>query len=145
MVNQATSATFTSAGAYNSYYNLPPLSTVSASGSAANTSALNVATQICALTTASSPGFATPQSPVLIYCIAFGAVFNPGAYASEQADSVSFLQSLATIGGTTFPASSADPNYGYLWCIGTLSQRQTKLQQAFINIMDQTESIILVK
>ena len=82
---------------------------------------------------------------MLLYCIAFGAIFEPTASGSEQASAVSFLQSLATIGGTTFPASSADPRYGYLWCIGTLSQRQAKLQQAFINIMDQTESIVLVK
>jgi hypothetical protein len=147
MVNQATSATFNNVGSYNSYYNLPPLATVSASGSAADASALSVATRICALTTdaVNGPGFATPQQPVLIYCIAFGAIFEPTASGSEQTSAVTFLQSLATIGGTTFPSSSSDPNYGYLWCIGTLSQRQTKLQQAFINIMDQTESIILVK
>jgi Flp pilus assembly protein TadG len=146
MVNQATTATFTNNGSYNSYYNLPPLATVSASSNAPNTSALNVATQICALTTnTSGPGFATPQQPVLIYCIAFGAIFEPTASGSEQSAAVAFLQSLASIGSTTFPSSSSDPTYGYLWCIGTLSQRQSKLQQAFVNILDQTESIILVK
>jgi hypothetical protein len=146
MVNQATSATFTNSGSYNSYYQLPPMGTVSASGNAANTSALNVAAQICNLTTnTSAPGYATPSKPVLIYCIAFGAIFEPSASGSEQSDAVAFLQSLATIGGTTFPSSSTDPTYGYLWCIGTLSQRQSKLQQAFTNIMDQTESIILVQ
>ena len=46
MVNQASAATFTNAGAYNSYYNLTPLGTVSASSAAADTSALNVATKI---------------------------------------------------------------------------------------------------
>jgi len=147
MVNQATSASFTSAGSYNSYYNLPPLGTVSASGSAADASALSVATRICAMTTdnVNGPGYATPQKPVLVYCIAFGAIFEPSASGGEQNDAVAFLQSLATIGGTTFPSSSTDPNWGFLWCIGTLSQRQSSLQQAFIKIMDQTESIILVK
>ena len=145
MVNQASSATFVNSGSYSSYYNLAPLGTVSASGSAANTTALNVGTQICALTSASPPGFSTPQKPVLIYCIAFGAIFEPTASGGEQASAVSFLQSLATIGSTTFPSSSTDPNWGFLWCIGTLSQRQTLLQQAFVKIMDQSESIILVK
>jgi hypothetical protein len=146
MVNQATTATFSNAGANNSYYNLPPLATVSASGGASDASALNVATQICNQTTNSSaPGFATSQNPVSIYCIAFGAIFEPTASGSEQTSAVTFLQSLATTGGTTFPSSASDPTYGYLWCIGTLSQRQSKLQQAFINIMDQTESIVLVK
>ena len=109
MVNQATSATFTNSGSYNSYYNLPPLGTVSASSSAADTSALNVATRICALTTdnTNGPGYATPQQPVLIYCIAFGAIFEPTASGSEQTSAVAFLQSLATIGGTTFPSSSS--------------------------------------
>jgi Flp pilus assembly protein TadG len=147
MVNQASSATFTNSGSYNSYYNLAPLGTVSASGAAADTSALAVATRICAQYSdnVNGPGYATPTKPVLVYCIAFGAIFEPTASGGEQASAVSFLQSLATTGGTTFPSSSTDPTYGYLWCIGTLSQRQAKLQQAFINIMDQTESIILVK
>ena len=34
---------------------------------------------------------------------------------------------------------------GYKWCIGTLSQRQSKLQQAFTTIMDSTVPIVLVK
>ena len=48
--------------------------------------------------------------PVVIYCIAFGAIFEPTASGSEQTDAVAFLQSLATIGGTTFPSSSTDPD-----------------------------------
>jgi len=147
MVNQATNATFISQGSYNSYYNLAPLGTVSASGGAADASALSVAQRICALDSdlTNGPGYATAQKPVLIYCIAFGAIFEPTASHSEQASAVAFLQSLATIGDTTFPGSSSDPTSGYLWCIGTLAQRQAKLQQAFITILDQTQSIILVK
>jgi hypothetical protein len=147
MVNQASTATFTNAGAYNSYYNLNPFGTVSASGAAADTSALNVGTQICNMTTnASNPGFSTPQMPVVIQCIAFGAIFEPTASGSEQSSAVAFLQSLSALGGTTFPSSSTDPVNGYKWCIGTLSQRRAKLQQAFTTIMDQAnQSIILVK
>jgi Flp pilus assembly protein TadG len=147
MVNQATTASFTGAGSYNSYYSLAPLGTVSASGAAADTSAISVAQRICALDSDSTngPGYATAQKPVLIHCIAFGAIFEPTASGSEQSSAVAFLQSLSTIGGTTFPSSATDPTNGYKWCIGTLSQRQAKLQQAFINIMDQTESIVLVK
>ena len=108
---------------------------------------MNVATRICALTTddTNGPGYATPQMPVVIQCIAFGAIFEPTASGSEQTSAVAFLQNLSTIGGTTFPSSSTDPANGYKWCIGTLSQRQAKLQQAFTTIMDQTEAIILVK
>jgi hypothetical protein len=147
MVNQASSATFTNHGSYNSCYNLGPLGTVSASGGAADASAISVAQRICAQDSdnLNGPGYATAQKPVLIYCIAFGAIFEPTASGGEQTSAVSFLQNLSTIGGTTFPSSASDPVNGYLWCIGTLSQRQAKLQQAFVNIMDQTQSIILVK
>ena len=62
--------------------------------------------------------------PVVIQCIAFGAIFEPTASGSEQTSAVAFLQSLSTLGGTTFPSSSTDPTNGYKWCIGTLSQRQ---------------------
>jgi hypothetical protein len=147
MVNQATNATFINQGSYNSYYNLAPLGTVSASGNAADASALGIAQRICALTSdnANGPGYSTAQKPVLIYSIAFGPIFEPTASGSEQTSAVTFLQGLAAIGGTTFPSSASDPTYGCLWCIGTLAQRQAKLQQAFVTIMDQTESIILVK
>ena len=84
--------------------------------------------------------------PVVIQCIAFGAIFEPTASGSEQTAAVAFLQSLSTLGGTTFPSSASDPTNGYKWCIGTLSQRQAKLQQAFTTVLDQTsQSIILVK
>ena len=47
------------------------------------------------------------------------------------------LQSISTIGGSTFPSSASDPTNGYKWCIGTLSQRQALLQQAFTNDLGQ--------
>ena len=145
MANQATSASFTSAGAYKSYYNLGAFGSASASGADPATSCENVATNICALDTASTPGYAQPQRPVEIDCIAFGAVIESTASGSEQANAISFLQALSSIGGTTFPSSASDPANGYKWCIGTLSDRQAKLQQAFTKILDETESIILVK
>ena len=88
---------------------------------------------------------AQPQRPVEIHCIAFGAVFEPTASGSEQANAIAFLQTLSNTGGTTFPSSASDPNNGYKWCIGTLSDRQSKLQTAFTKILDETEDIILVK
>ena len=106
-----------------------------------------MATAMCALTTAggSPPGYAQPGKPVTINCIAFGAIFEPTAADAQQASAVALLQQLSTIGGTTFPSSASDPVNGYKWCIGTLSQRQTLLQQAFTNMLDDTVSIILIK
>jgi hypothetical protein len=104
-----------------------------------------LAQRICALDTASPPGYAKPQRPVEIHCIAFGAIFESTASGSEQGSAIAFLQTLSTLGGTTFPSSANDPDNGYKWCIGSLSDRQAKLQTAFTKILDETESIILVK
>jgi Flp pilus assembly protein TadG len=147
MANVATTAGVTNNGAYQSYYNVGTLGSYSVSGASASQGAINVATAMCALTTAGSspPGYSQPGNPVTINCIAFGAIFEPTAAGSEQTSAVSLLQQLSTIGGTTFPSSASDPVNGYKWCIGTLSQRQTLLQQAFTNILDDTVSIILVK
>src|SRR5262249_10485528 len=141
MANVATSANFTNAGANNSYYNLGPTDTVTVDTSTTpGQSAINVATRICALTPdpTTGPGFATPPRPVILHCIAFGAVFEPTAQGSEPANALSFLQQLSSIGGTGFPASltdPTDPNY-YKLCTGTLQQRQDKLRTAFSKIMN---------
>jgi Flp pilus assembly protein TadG len=146
MANVATTVGTVNAGAYNSYFNVSPLATISSSGTNPDTDAINVATTICSLTTSANPipGFSTPSSPVTIQCIVFGAIFEPGAVGSDQADAVSLMQSISTLGNTVFPSSSTDPTNGYKWCIGTLSQRQALLQQAFVNAMDKEVSIILV-
>jgi hypothetical protein len=146
MANQASTVGTVNAGAYNSYYNTPPLATISASGNNADTDAITAATVLTSLTTSSNPipGFSTPSSPVTIQCIVFGAIFEPGASGSDQSDAVGLMQSISTLGGTVFPSSSTDPTNGFKWCIGTLAQRQSKLQTAFVNAMDKEVSIILV-
>ena len=81
MANQASTVGTVNNGAYNSYYNTPPLATISASGDSADTDAINVATVLTSLNTTSNPipGFSTASSPVTIQCIVFGAIFEPGA------------------------------------------------------------------
>jgi Flp pilus assembly protein TadG len=146
MANVASTVGTVNAGAYNSYYNTPPLASISASGNNADTDAINVATVLTSLNTSGSPipGFSTVTDTVTIQCIVFGAIFEPGASGSDQSDAVSLMQSLSTLGGTVFPSTSADPTNGYKWCIGTLAQRQAKLQTAFTTVMDDEISIILV-
>jgi hypothetical protein len=85
-----------------------------------------------------------PDQRSAIQCIVFGAIFEPGAAGTDQFDAVSLMQSISTLDGTVFPSSSTDPTNGYKWCIGTLAQRQQKLQQAFVTAMDKDMSIILV-
>jgi hypothetical protein len=146
MANVSSTVGTVNNGAYNSYYNTPPLSTISVSGANSDTDAINVATVLTSLNTSSNPipGFSTITDPVTIQCIVFGAIFEPDATGSDQADAVSLMQSISTLGGTVFPSTSADPTNGYKWCIGTLAQRQAKLQTAFTTAMDEEISIILV-
>jgi Flp pilus assembly protein TadG len=146
MANVSSNVGTTNNGSYNSYYNTPPISTISASGNNADTDAKNVATVLTSLTTSNNPipGFSTPTDPVTIQCIVFGAIFEPDASGASQSDAVALMQAISTLGGTVFPNSSTDPVNGYKWCIGTLAQRQAKMQTAFTTVMDSEVSIILV-
>ena len=155
MANQASTVTFVSSvtsgsnPTNNSYYDVGG-DKASASGSDPIADAVAVATKMCALTTdnVNGPGFATATKPVVIHCIAFGALFEPdanGAAGGNQA--MSLLQQISTVGGTGFPTSVTDTSspYYYKLCIGTLAERQSSLQTAFTKIMDDGISIILVK
>ncbi len=146
MANVASSVGTSNNGAYNSYYKTPPLATISTSGTNPDTDAINVATVLTSQTTSANPipGFATQTDPVTIQCIVFGAIFESDASGASQSDAVSLMQSLSTLGGTVFPSSASDPVNGYKWCIGTLAQRQAKLQQAMTTVLDDEISIILV-
>jgi hypothetical protein len=154
MANQASTVAFVNSvtsgtnPTNNSYYNIGG-NNASASGNDPSQDAINIATQICNLTTnTSSPGFATPTKPVILHCIAFGALFEPDADGTAGGNAaMSLLQSLSAIGGTGFPTSVTDTSspYYYKICIGTLAQRQASLQAAFTTIMDDGIAIIMVK
>jgi hypothetical protein len=145
----------TNAGAYNSYYNIRPSDKVNG-GNYNQNALLQVAEALCNRddgtpvvvptgypTPPNVPGYATINKPVLIHCIAFGAIFETPN--SAQTSAVPMMQQISTIGNTTFPSSSTDPANGYKWCIGTLQQRQDKLRQAFLNILDSSVPVSLIK
>jgi Flp pilus assembly protein TadG len=150
------SAGFKNNGAYNSYYRILPGDTVNGAGYS-RTNLLQTVEAICNLQTGTPyqtlpptlptpptyPGYATPNKAVIVHCIAFGAIFE--ASNSIQTSSVTLLQEISTIGGTTFPSSSTDPVNGYKWCIGTIDQRRQKLRQAFLNILDSSVPVSLIQ
>jgi hypothetical protein len=146
MANVSSTVGTTNNGAYNSYYNTPPIAVISASGNNADTDAKNIATVLTSLTTSSNPipGFSTLTDPVTIQCIVFGAIFESDASGASQSDAVALMQAISTLGGTVFPSSASDPVNGYKWCVGTLAQRQSKLRTAFTTVIDNEISIILV-
>jgi Flp pilus assembly protein TadG len=148
MANVSTAAAVTNGGAYQSYYNIGTGNSYSSSSNDPASDAIAAANTICGLDSATYnglPGYSTSSKPVVIQCIAFGALFQPTADPSYSSPAVSMLQSISTIGSSTFPSSSSDATNGYKWCIGTLSQRQTKLQTAFTTIMDSSAPIVLVQ
>jgi hypothetical protein len=149
MANVSLNVGFTNNGANNSYYNISSTDTITTSGVSPSQAAQNAANSLCAPATGSaySPGFATPNKPVILHCIAFGAIFEPNAAGAEATNAMALMQALSTIGGTQFPASVtsySDPNF-YKICTGTLSQRQSKLQTAFSKVLDDGVSVVMVK
>jgi hypothetical protein len=159
MANQAANPTggFTNNGAYNSYYPIRPgTDTVDQAGYSDN-GLLQVVMAICNKddgtpyysypsgypTPPSYPGYATANKPVIVQCIAFGAIFE--VPSGTQNSAVNLLQEISTIGGTTFPSSSTDTANGFKWCIGTLQQRQQKLQTAFLNFLDTSVPVSLIQ
>ena len=153
MANVSTTAGFTNNGngkkSNRSFYQLPPAYGVTTGTTNAGQDAIDVATRIAALTTdtGNGPGFATPNKPVVIHCVAFGAVFEPTAQGTEPAKAMSLLGTISQIGGTGFPTSvtdTSDPNF-YKLCTGTIQQRQDKLRTAFAKIMNDGVSVVMVK
>ena len=145
---------FFNGGASNSYYQIQPGQSLFGAGFDQN-ALLQTVQNICNNPDGSpgtSPGYASnqgypgaslPGRPVTIQTIAFGAIFE--VPSGIQTNSISLLQQIATIGGTTFPSTSSDPSNGYKWCTGNLTQRQTKLRQAFTIIMNSGIPITLIQ
>ncbi len=148
---------FTNNGPNQSYYNILPGQTLNGAGFSMN-DLVNSVIPICnnadgtpgnpptpsGYTDLGHPGYSTPSKPVTIQTVAFGVVFEPTANTSIQQYSVQIVQTIAQVGGTIFPSSSTDPTNGFKWCIGTLAQRQAKLQQAFSTFMDDGITVTLM-
>jgi hypothetical protein len=108
--NTTASATLNNLGAYNSYYSVrynssSPSSSefptavngYSDNASTVTTQVFNLCTQICAMDTASPPGYSSAAKKALIHCIAFGPVIAPGAASSVAAlSTLNQMQPLAT-------------------------------------------------
>ncbi len=159
-VDSIPSAGFWNAGPNNSYYNILPGQTITPVGYNSSDFTCQIVQAIAnnadgsPVTSAGYspyspnpgyPGFSTPSKPVTIQTIVFGAIFEPTAAGATQSAAVGLMQQLSGIGGTVFPGSASDPTNGYKWCIGTLAERQAKLQQAFTNIMNSGISVTLIK
>ncbi len=148
--NTLASATFTNSGTNNSYYRVRYNSSspgssdfpTSVSGTTDNSSSVrtqiySICNQICALETASPPGFSTNSKKVLIHCIGFGPAFEAGS-ASASANTAT-LNQMQIIGSVT------DGMPSYKIVTGTESQVITKLQQAITKIMQDGVQVSLIQ
>jgi hypothetical protein len=148
--NTTASANFTTSTAYNCYYNIlynssnPSASDFpnSINGYSDNSSTVtnqlnSICTQICALNTASPPGYSTPSKPVLIHCLGFGPQFAPTG--STRTQNIATLNAMQIIGNVT----DNMPSYKIIY--GTQSQIVTDLQQAFTQILQSGVQVSLIQ
>jgi hypothetical protein len=154
--NTTADASFTNAGAYNSYYNVRYNSTTPASSEFPNTQGygdndpavtgpiFDICNTICSLDSASPPGYARFTKPVYIHCIGFGPVYDVGA--PERAGALATLQQIQCIGSTqASPSDPMDVNQPYKIITGTQDQVTKNLQKAFTIILQGGVQVSLLQ
>jgi hypothetical protein len=144
--NTTASASLSNFGAHNSYYRIrynssSPSSSdfpsVSSPGYSTVTSQIyDLCGRICALETASPPGYSTPSKKALIHCIGFGPVFAPGSPSRTAALTV--LGQMQSIGNV----NDGMPDYKVIY--GTETEMVDKLQQAFTQILQNGVQVSLL-
>jgi Flp pilus assembly protein TadG len=113
-------------------------------GTYAQSEVTDVATQICALDSATTPGFSKTNKPVLIHCIGYGSIFDPNNSSNPaQANALGFLQAIQTIGKTQ--ASASTPLQSYKRIYGTWQNRIDNMRTAFTTIMQDGVQITLIQ
>src|SRR5262249_50862880 len=73
-----------------------------------STQAQAILNQICALETATPPGFSTASRPVLVHCIAFGPIFEDGSTSPQKTPGLTLMQQMEVIGKVQ-PATTNPP------------------------------------
>jgi Flp pilus assembly protein TadG len=111
----------------------------------ANTQVYSVVQQICASTTASPPGYATPRKPVQVWCIGYGSLYDPsGPGATVRSNGMTFLRTIMYYSGTAPDQTGANfPDS--LLVYGNTGQRITRMQAAFTQIMQSGIQVSLIQ
>ncbi|HWA97195.1 MAG TPA: hypothetical protein VG713_01825, partial [Pirellulales bacterium] len=148
--NTTASANFTNSGPYNSYYNIrynysspggsefpSNVNGYSDNDSTVTSQIYSLCNQLCALDSASSPGYSSTNKSVKIHCIGFGPVFDPSS--STAATAKDTLNKMQIIGNVT----DGMPSYKIIY--GPESSVISNLQQAFQTIMADGVQITLIQ
>jgi Flp pilus assembly protein TadG len=147
--NATASASFNNLGSHNSYYSVRynssspgssefpnNVNSTSDNSSTVVTQITGLCTQICALDTASPPGYSSSTKKALIHCIGFGPEFSSSA---NSADNIATLNSMQTAGNVT------DGMPGYKLVYGSESVVASELQQAFTQILQSGVQVSLIQ
>ncbi|HEX4145917.1 MAG TPA: pilus assembly protein TadG-related protein [Pirellulales bacterium] len=148
--NTTAGATVSNGGPYLSYYNIlynsanpggsqypTGINGYSDNSSAVTSQIYSICNQICALDSASPPGYSTTTKPVLIHCLGFGPFFAPGS--STAAANTATLNAMQIIGNVT------DNMPAYKIIYGNQAQVVSSLQQAFNQILQSGVQVSLVQ
>jgi hypothetical protein len=113
-------------------------------GSYSDLEVFGVVKQICAMDTATPPGYSTARKPAVVYCIGYGSIFDPTNKGTAQTTALTFLQSVMFYGNTA--QDSIGANFpSWLMIYGTNANRISTMQQAFTNIMQSGVQVSLIQ
>jgi hypothetical protein len=141
--NHHCGGTFQNNGPYLSLYT-GSIGTVTNDGNnaaAATDPAVAVATRICALDTATQPGYSTARTPARIHCIAFGDLFE--TTQPQQANALTFLLRIQKAGNTSASGDSSIESYKII--TGPYTDRIENLRQALERIMQSGIQVSLIR
>jgi hypothetical protein len=114
-------------------------------GTYANSEVYSVVQQICALDTASPPGYSTSRKPAQVYGIGFGDMFDPAnASNSGQSTALTFLQTVQYYGGVSSDTTGSNfPTWQRIY--GDNATRQDKLRTAITKILQAGVQVSLIQ
>lgn len=113
-------------------------------GTYANSDVYTVVQQICALDSASTPGFSNTRHTAQVFPIGYGSLFDPANSSGSQTTALGFLQTVAYNGNTAKDTTAA--NFPDMYRIyGTNQQRIDRMKTAFTNIMQTGTQVSLIE
>jgi hypothetical protein len=113
-------------------------------GGYSNSEVYDVVKQICAMETASPPGFSTKRKPAQVYALGFGSLFEPANSSSAKTDALNFLQTVQFHGNVSSNTTGTNfPDWQRIY--GDNATRQQRLRDALTKIMQTGVQVSLIE
>lgn len=147
---------FQNGGAYNSYYSTPTAATYLGNGnSTVENAALAVVSRICALDSASAPGYSSTRTPARIHGIAFGQLFETSTTSTIQQPALQFILDVQIAGNTSPAGATLSSVFGYpsytsgtepyKVIVGDYNTRISNIRNALQRIMQSGVQVSLIE